>query len=53
MYKIGDKVMVTANTLTESIDKTYTVTNTLIGFVEVSDGVVKKLLPESMLKLVK
>lgn len=54
MYKIGDRVTVlTSNGLTEDLDKVYNVTNVLLDFVEISDGVSKKVMHESKLTLVK
>ena len=54
MYKIGDRVRVLPSSgLTEDLDKVYSVTNVLLEFVEISDGVSKKVIHESKVALVK
>lgn len=54
MYKIGDRVRVLLSSgLTEDLDKVYSVTNVLLEFVEISDGVSKKVIHESKVALVK
>lgn len=53
MYSIGEKVILVKGTdrLTESVGKPVTVTNNcLMGFVEISDGTHKAVVPESFVK---